>query len=569
MGFPWETSSGRRSRNSMKKQTVLAASGIMMGATILSRLLGFVREGSIGYFWDPKSPHTNAYLAAFNVPDLLYYLLSGGALSASIIPVIAAYLQRNERDESWRIANTLLTVFGLCAVVGAGVIMVFARPLVLLVAPGFGPAQAAQCAYYVRIIAPMVLFTVISGLTTGFLQAHRHFTAPAMAWLVYNFGIIGGAFIGGRVLSHHMDDPTGLKGPAYGVIAGAILLVLVQLPALWVRGWRPRPTLAVSHPGVREAIRLFVPYMIGLAATQICLLWLPGFFGSYFAGGVASLRYANRLVVLPYGLFGIAIATAAFPAMAEHVAAGELDQFRKLISNSFRAILALVVPSAVGLIVLAGPILRLLWKRGEFDETSVGMSAFALMAFAGSLVALSGLQVLNRAFFSLKDRRTPPLVAIGYNLVIVVFAVLLLHTPFAYGSIAAAITIGTFVGLFVLMALLWRRVQGLDGREMAISCPRIVVASAALGVVALMVAQWTGHRFHVPVPHLMLTAPLASQPVPNIVTPKSAVGLQVLLSMGAGLAAYVLILRLLGAPELASVKQALRRRRTSPAVETA
>jgi len=552
----------------MKRQTILTGAGIMMVATILSRLLGFVREGAMGYFWDTKSLHTNAFWAAFNVPDLLYYLLSGGALSASIIPVLTAYLHQEKRDESWRIAGTLFTVFSLCAAVGVAIIMVFARPLVLLVAPGFGPKQAAECAGYVRIIAPMVLFTVTSALTTGILQSHRHFTAPAMAWLVYNFGIIGGAFVGGMVINQRPDDPAGLRGPAYGVIAGAILLVAVQIPALVARGFRPRLSLDLSHPGVREALRLFLPYMVGLAATQICLLWLPGFFGSYFAGGVASLRYANRLVILPYGLFGISIATAAFPAMAEHVAAGEIAEFRKLISGSFRAILFLVIPCAVGLFVLAGPILRLLWKRGEFDETSVAMSAFALMAFAGSLVALSGLQILNRAFFSLKDRRTPPLVAVGYNVVIVIAAVALMRTPLRYGAPAAAISIGAFAGLFVLMELLRRRIGGIDGRQIVLSVGRMLIAAAALGVVALVVCQWTGRALHVPVMHFSLIAPSVRAAIPNIATPKAAVGMQVLASMAAGIAAYLLVLVLLRAPELSSVRALLRQRRAVGAAGT-
>jgi putative peptidoglycan lipid II flippase len=550
----------------MKRQTVLAGAGIMMGATILSRLLGLVREGAMGYYWDPKSPHTNAFWAAFGVPDLLYYLLSGGALSASIIPVVSAYLHRGERDEGWRVANTLFTVFGLIAIVGIGLIMIFARPLVLLVAPGFGPAQAAQCAVYVRLLAPMVLLTVTSGIATGLLQAHRHFTAPALAWVVYNFGIIGGAFIGGRVLSQHMDDPTGLKGPAYGVVVGAALLVLVQIPSLMARGWRPRPMLALSHPGVKEAVQLFVPYMIGLAATQICLLWLPAFFGSYFPGGVASLRYANRLVILPYGLFGISIATAAFPAMSERVAAGEMEEFRKLISGSLRAILFLVIPCAAGLFVLAGPLLRLLWKRGEFDETAVAMSAFALMAFAGSLIALSGLQVLNRAFFSLKDRRTPPLVAIGYNVLIVLCAIALMRTPLAYGAVSVANTLGTLVGMLALLELLRRRIGGIDGRQIALSTVRMVVAAVALAAVALAVCQWTGRLLRVPVMEFTLIAPAASAALPNLVTPRSAVGIQVLASMAAGSAAYLLVLRLLGAPELADIKTVLRQRRERVAV---
>jgi putative peptidoglycan lipid II flippase len=553
----------------VKRQTVIAGAGIIMVATILSRLLGFVREGTMGYYWATTSDHTNAFWAAFGVPDLLYYLLSGGALSAAVIPIVTGYLHRGEEEESWHVANALMSLFGMFALVGVVLILIFARRLVVFVAPGFGPAQADLCAGYVRIIAPMVLCMVISGLTTGLLQAHRHFTTPAMAWLVYNFGIIGGSLLGGMVLNKRPDDPAGLAGPAYGVVAGALLLVAIQFPALRARGFRFRFSLDRSHPGVQEALRLFLPYMIGLAATQICLLWLPNLFGSYFTGGVASLRYANRLVILPYSLFGISIATAAFPAMAERVAAGQMDEFRKLISGSMRAIMTMVIPCAAGLFVLAGPVQRLLWKRGQFGETSVAMSSFALMAFAGSLIALSGLQVLNRAFFSMKDRLTPPLVAIGYNLVIAAISFLLIRTPLQYAGPAAANTVGAMAGFAVLLFLLRRRLGGVDGRDLALSTARILVASLALAGAALIVCQWTGQLLHLPLMHFPTAAPVATAHLPDVVTPKSRVGLQVLASIAAGLGAYVAVLALLRAPELTTVLNRLQRHRAgAPAVET-
>ncbi len=543
----------------------------MMVATISSRLLGFVREAAMGYFWGGRSPHTDAFWAAFGVPDLFYYVLSGGAFGAAIIPVFAGYLHRGEEEEGWRAANTLLTLFLLCAAAAVAVIVVFTRPLILLiVAPGFGehPEQVAECVGYVHIIAPMLLLTVTSGLMTGFLQSCRHFTAPAVAWAVYNFGIIGGAFIGGLAINSFRGDPAGLRGPAFGVLVGAALLVLVQSPALVARGFRFRPALNLAHPGVRETLRLFVPYMIGLAATQICLLWLPIPFGSFFTGGVTSLRYANRLVILPYGLFGIAISTAAFPAMAERVAAQEMGEFRELVSKSLRAVLFLAIPSAAGLAVLAGPILRLLWKRGDFDETAVGMATFSLVLLVGSLVGLSGLQILNRAFFSLKDRITPPVIAIVYNGIIVLLAVALIRTPLRYAAVAAAISIGTIAGMVAMLELLRRRIGGVNGWEMLQSVLRMSVAGGALAVAAYVAMRWSGAVLDVPSTTFGLVAPLAAEVVPNVVTPKSAVGLQVLLSMGAGTAAYLLVLRLLGSPEIESFRAIVRQRRAARTVES-
>jgi putative peptidoglycan lipid II flippase len=549
----------------MKRQTILAGASIMMAAALLSRLLGWVRDRAIANFWG-ASVHTDAYWAAFMVPDLLYYLLAGGAVGAAVIPVFSAYLRRGQEEESWRAANTILTLFTLLAIGGVALIIIFARELVTIVAPGFGkelgPAQVAECARYVRLLAPMVVFTVLSAFFTGILQAHRHFTAPAFAWIVYNFGIIGGAFLGGLWINRYPKDPSGLVVLSTGVVVGAVLLVLVQIPSMIARGFRYRPSLDLKDPGVREVVRLFLPYMAGLAFTQICLLWLPSFFGSYFPGGVTSLRYANRLVVLPLGLFGIAISTAVFPTLAERVDAGEMHDFRRTFSATLRAVFFLSIPSAAGLFVLAGPVLRLLWKGGEFGESAVQAASFCLLFYIASLIGLSGLQIVNRAFYSLKDARTPPLVGVAYTAVIVGLAILLLRTRLHYAAIAAATSVGVTIGLIVMFDLLRRRLKGIDGRAITLSFVRITVASAVLALVALAVSRWVGGVLGVPATDFLSTAPtvIKAQAAP-LHFRTAFVLVQVVASIAAGGVSYLVVLYLLGAPEIASFREVLRRRR--------
>jgi putative peptidoglycan lipid II flippase len=555
----------------VKRQTILAGATIMMVATILSRLLGWTRDRAIGHFWG-SSAHTDAYWAAFMVPDVLYYLLAGGALGAAVIPVFTAYLRRNQEEESWRAANILITLLALLAGAGVLLIVVFARPLVLLVAPGFlkrDPAAAAECAGYVRILAPMVVFTVLSALFTGILQSHRHFTAPAASWLVYNIGIIGAALIGGLLISRSPGDPAGINTLTFGVLLGAVLLALVQLPALLARGFRYRPSLDLRHPGVREIIRLFLPYMAGLTFTQICLLWLPSFFGSYFLEGITSLRYANRLVVLPLGIFGVAISTAAFPTLAARIDAGELGEFRKTFSATLRAVFALALPCVAALVVLAGPIIRLLWRSGQFTEAAVDAATFSLVFYSVSVIGLSGLQIVNRAFYSLRDTRTPPLVGVGYTVLIVLLAVALMRTRLQYAAIAAATSIGVTVGMLIMFESLRRRLRGVDGRAITFSFLRALVASLALAAVAFLTSQWLGHWLGVPTTRFATTAP----PVDTAISATAAVGsfwqvaLQVLASLGTGAIAYVVVLRLLCASELASFRELFRRR--APAGPTA
>jgi putative peptidoglycan lipid II flippase len=312
--------------------------------------------------------------------------------------------------------------------------------------------------------------------------------------------------------------------------------------------------------------------MAGLAFTQISLLLLPSFFGSWFSGGVTSLRYANRLVVLPLGLFGVAISTAVFPTLADRVAAGEIAEFRRTFSATLRAVFLLSVPSAAALFVLAGPVLRLLWKGGEFGETAIAAAEFSLLFYVASLIGLSGLQIVNRALYSLRDTRTPPLVGVGYTLLIVLLAIALMRTPLQYAAIAAATSIGVTVGMIVLFEFLRRRLGGIDGRAIAISFLRVLFASAVLAVVAHFVSRWLGSALGVPVTHFASRAPLVEgPPLQPIAVGASfhAVALQVLVSLAAGGVSYIVVLRLLGAPELQSFRHIASRLRSRPRTDVA
>jgi putative peptidoglycan lipid II flippase len=243
-----------------------------------------------------------------------------------------------------------------------------------------------------------------------------------------------------------------------------------------------------------------------------------------------------------------------------------LGEFRRTFSAALRAVFALSVPSAAALVVLAGPILRLLWRSGEFSETAVQACTFILLLYPASLIGLSGLQIVNRAFYSLKDRITPPAVGIGYTLVIVVLAMVLMRTRLQYAAIAAASSVGFTLGLLVLFEALRRRMGGIDGGAIARSFLRVVVASAALAAVTYAVSRWLGGALGVPWSHFSLTAP--SLTAAEAAGPSAAfwqVAAQVVVSLAAGGVSYLLVLRLLGAPEIAEVCDLVRRRRPASA----
>jgi len=533
----------------VSSRTVVRGAAILMVATVASRLLGYARDKIIAFQFG-RTLHTDAYWAAFSVPDLLYYLLAGGALSAALIPVFTEYLVRKERDEAWRVAVTLTNLLLVLVAVGVLLIVVFAPALVWIAAPGFHkyPEAFDECVRYVRIMAPMVFLTALSALSTGVLQSFQHFTSPAAAWCLYNIGIIFGAVFLARSL--------GIVGLCVGVLVGAASMVLVQLPSLYARGFRWRPWLEIAHPGVVTVVRYFLPVMAGLFFTQLCLFWLPNFFGSFFRGGVTSLRYANRLVILPLGLFAVAISTAAFPTLSEHVARGEKDEFKRTFSASLRAIFLLSVPSSVALAALAGPVVRLLWQGGKFSGADVEASAFALVYYSLGLFAISALQVINRAFYSLRDMKTPPLVGVGYVSLNFVLAPLLMRTSLKYGGVALSTSLSTAVGMLVLMYLLRRKLGPMGGREITACFAKAVAAASVMGVVCYYVSAWLGDRVGAPVTHFSLAPPAAAASASSL----SAVGLQVLAAIAVGAAVYYGTLRALRCAEIEQVVESAKRR---------
>jgi len=529
----------------MRQKAVVRGAAIIMVATIASRLLGYARDKIIAYQFG-RSSHTDAFWSAFSVPDILYYLLAGGALSAALIPVLTDYLVRDEREEAWRVVATLANLLIGLVAVGVLLIVVIAPVLVEIGLPGFRvkPDTMDECVLYVRILAPMVFFTALSALSTGALQSFKHFTWPAVAWSTYNVGFILGAVFLARSL--------GIAGLCLGVLAGAASMVLVQMPSLFRRGFRYRPVLDLRHEGVARAIRYFLPVMAGLMFTQISLFLLPYIFGSYFEGGVTTLRYANRLVILPLGLFGVAISTAAFPALAEQAALGESSEFKRTFSGSLRAILLLSVPSCVGLAVLAAPITRLLWQGGHFDAAAAEATAFALVYFSAALLGISGLQVASRAFYSVKDMRTPPIVGVAYVAVNFALAALLIRTPLKYGGVALATSFSTTLGLVVLLALLRRRLGPMGGRDILSCLLKACVASAAMGFTCYYVSWWLGHALGTPVTRFSLSAPVGG---PGQVSSLLAVAAQTFGSIGAGAVVYYAALRILRTSELEVVRQ--------------
>jgi putative peptidoglycan lipid II flippase len=497
---------------------------IVMVAFILSRALGLVREMIIGSQFG-TSGELDAYLAAFRIPDLIFQLVAGGALGSAFIPIFNGYLARGDEGQAWRVASAIFNLVLVILTVLAVGFAIFADPLVSLIAPGFDPATHDLAVQLTRIMLLSPILAGLSGIVMGILNSYQHFTLPALAPALYNLGIIIGAVFLGPLM--------GVTGLAIGVVIGIFLHLGIQVPELVRRGLtsRYRFVLGVAHPGVREIGRLMLPRMLGLAAVQVNFLVNTILASGLSSGSLSAMNYAWLLMMLPQGVFAMAISTVAFPTLSELATTGNMERFRATLSGALRMILFLTIPATVGLVVLREPIIQLLLQRGRFDAASTDAVAWALQFYAIGLFAHASIEILTRGFYALHDTRTPVSVAVGAMILNVVLSLILIG-PLSFGGLALANAIAAIVELIGLGWLLGRRLEGIGVRKVMASALRMVLAAGVMGAVTVWVTRWL--------------------PESNVVVLTAG-------AVVAGAATYFLCTLALRSPEIASLNLVIRR----------
>jgi len=487
--------------------TVKKAAAIVMGGMIVSRILGYVRYKAIFYFFG-RGFETDAFFGAFAVPDLLYILASGGAMTAAFIPAFSELLEKDKKEDAWRLASGIANIAFLLIGVMVGLGIVFAPELLRVIVPGFAehPETFDLAVVIMRIIFPMVVLTSLSALCNGVLHSHNHFVAPTVAWSMHNIGIIT------AVLLFH--DVLGIRGVAYGVVAGAGAMVAVQLPVMAKKGMKYYFSFGLGNPAVKRVLKLFLPAMLGLAISQINLMIMPITFGSLMGeGAVSALQGAVRLLLLPLGIFGNAISMAIFPTLSRHAGAGRMGEFRSTLVRGVSSTFVFSLPSMVIFFFLGFPMTRFLFGGGEFTVADCSATALALFYYAIGLPGHTAIQVVSRGYYSMKDTRTPLLTGLASVLIITVpfcfglaepglpaataGGLLLLKaacwiSPFyhmgaamqdlGYAGVALSVSMATIFNCLVLLVLLKRRVPDLEMRRIWLSLFRVGAAAGAMAV---------------------------------------------------------------------------------------
>jgi putative peptidoglycan lipid II flippase len=454
-----------------------------------SRVLGLAREQICAALFGGGGA-MDAFTAAFRIPNLLRDLFAEGALSTAFVTTFSKTIARSGDAAAWRLANKVatLTLVVLGSICVAG--MVFSSQLVNVIAPGFDPQKAALTAQLTRIMFPFIVMVSMAALVMGMLNAKSVFGMPAMASSFFNIGSI----VGGVTLGAWIDPsfgPRALVGLAIGTLLGGALQFAVQLPPLSQLGYRYAPDFRWRDQGVSAILRLMGPSVIAASTTQFNVLVNSMFASTLGDGPIFWLAIAFRLMQLPLGLFGVALGTVTLPLLSRLVVAGQMTGFRAELARAMRLMFLLTVPSSIGLMMLAEPIISVLYQHGKFDAYEAAQAGGALRFYAIGLAGYAALKVLVNAFYALDRRKTPMLVsflAVALNLLFNWIFTFQLH----WGHLGLAFSTGCVAtcNFLVLYVLMYRQLSGLELPRMLIMLGKTTIAGAALAGVCAASTHW-------------------------------------------------------------------------------
>lgn len=457
-------------------RTVAKAAGLLMLAQLASRILGFFRESIMAGFFG-KTSATDAYQTAFILPDLLYWLLVGGVLSSAFIPVFSEYIHKGNEEEGWRVVSSVVNIIfiGLSALVILA--LIFTPQFIQLEAPGFPKENQALAVQLTRIILIQPLILAFSGITMGILNSYKIFWPSALGTVLYNACIILFGIIFARP-----NEPQTISGFAIGVVVGALLNFLVQIPALRRVGLRYYPIIDWHHPGVKRIAMLAIPIILSYSLNQIQVAVNSNLGSHLVEGSITSIWYSYRLFQLPVGIFALAIAVAIFPTLNEQATLKRWKEFIQTLSTAVRMIIFITLPISVGMIVLRYPLIRVLFQHGAFKAEDTLATAIPLLYFAVGISAQSVIQILPRMFYALQDTWTPVALGILSMLANIVFMFLLVK-PLQAGGLAFATSLAAVFNMLALLYILRKRLKQIDGWRILRTSLQTLGASLLMGAV--------------------------------------------------------------------------------------
>lgn len=454
------------------KRIAVAAVGVTV-LSLVSKILGFVREMVVAAYFG-TSMEADAYQIATAIPMIIFDAFAT-AVALTFVPLYTDILTNKGEKEAGEFTRNLAGVMTYL-MLGLVIISLLTTPLLVsVVAPGFFGEKRELAIQLSRILLPVIIFRVLSGIASGLLNSNQSFFIPAAVGFALNGGIIGTVvmFAGGW----------GVKALAWGTFIGIAGMLLIQLPKAVDLGFKLKALPAIGDPNIKKLLLLSVPVFFSSAVNQLSTLVDRIMASTLPTGAISALTYALRLNGFVLGIFVASVATVFFPAMSKMAAEGRPEEFKATFCTAVKMVILFVLPMMAGLIVLNVPIVRVLFERGAFDVRATGMTAIALFMFAFGLVGFSLKEILNRVFYSLQDTRTPTvnaIVAVGVNIILN----LILIWEIGHAGLALATSLSATLTAVLLFISLWRKLGPIGGFELLGSFARMFLAAAGMGLIA-------------------------------------------------------------------------------------
>ncbi|HUS71166.1 MAG TPA: murein biosynthesis integral membrane protein MurJ [Anaerolineae bacterium] len=457
---------------------IARAAVILAVGNVSSRCLGLVRETVISHLFGATGM-VSAFRVASIVPTMIYDLLVGGMISAALVPVFSDYLTPLRRDELWRLASTLFTLLAIALSAVVVILEVAAPGVSWLLGGGFDSALLSETTRLMRLIMPALLFLGLAGAATGLLYADKRFVYPAFGASVFNAGIVLTAlFLGNRV---------GIASLSLGVLLGSVLQLGIQLPGL--RGLRFSFSLDLGHPGLRRMGRLYLPVVLGLIVSQVGIAIDRNLASRTGEQSIAWMQNATTLIQFPLGLVAVAVSTAVLPSLSRLASSADMARFRRTLGMGLRVVMLLIMPATAGLLVLATPVIALIFEHGAFEPYDTVRTAQALRLYLIGLPFAAIDQLLIFAFYARKDTRTPVLVGV-FGVLTYLIVALTLITPLGMLGLVVANSVQLSVHALVMLYLSHRYFDGLRGQRLGATAVKVIVASAVTGAAVLLGTPW-------------------------------------------------------------------------------
>ncbi len=444
--------------------TIVSAAAVVMVMILASRVLGLVRQRVLADYFIPSD--LSLFFAAFRLPDVLFEVLVFGTFSSAFIPVFTKEL-KNGTEEAWKLASRVVNL-GLLLFLGfAFIFALFARQIYTIITPGFSEEEIRQVASVARILFAAQGFFVVSYVLTGVLESLRRFVVPALAPLFYNIGIIVGTIF--------LTPKFGILGPAYGVVLGAFLHFLIQLPVAYKLGFRFSFSFKADND-VKKIGKLALPRIIDLSFDQIGKTIELSLASIISRASYTYFTFANSLQLLPVSLFGTSLAKAALPMLSR--VSDDPHEFKRILHSTILQAIFFTLPFAAIIIILRIPFVRLAYGTDIFDWASTVQTGYVLSAFGVGIVFQTLIAILGRSFFALHDTKTPVYVSMG-GLAVLVFGDLLLVLGFHFPvwALAASFTFSVFLETIALFYLLEKRMQSIVTKDLTVRIGKLLVAT--------------------------------------------------------------------------------------------